>query len=76
MPVVYRQDGFNVQIWPNDHSPPHVHVIKADGVAVIEIDTLTVRRNEGMDRRNLSRALDIVAGLQELLSAKWKELHG
>ncbi len=74
--MVHRQDGFKVQLWPNDHPPPHVHVIKADGVAVINIDTLTVRENEGMDRRNLSRALDIVADLQEFLMAKWKELHG
>ena len=31
----FRQDGFKFIIYPNDHNPPHVHIIKAAAEAVI-----------------------------------------
>ena len=33
MPTVHREQGFQVRIYPADHLPPHVHVVKA-GTAV------------------------------------------
>jgi hypothetical protein len=37
MPTVLRFDGLRVVIYPNDHSPEHVHVIGADREAVFEL---------------------------------------
>jgi hypothetical protein len=34
VPTVLRIGGLRVTIYPNDHSPPHVHVIGATGEAV------------------------------------------
>ena len=34
MPKVMRVAGLRVVIYPNDHPPPHVHVIGAKGEAV------------------------------------------
>ena len=34
MPTVLRIGGLRVTIYPNDHPPPHVHVIGANGEAV------------------------------------------
>ncbi|MBI4520710.1 MAG: DUF4160 domain-containing protein [Gemmatimonadetes bacterium] len=31
MPTVHRERGFRFQMYPNDHPPPHVHVMKAPG---------------------------------------------
>lgn len=76
MPVVYRKGGLKIHLWPNDHPPPHVHVTHADGEAVIEIESLAIRRNEGLRPRTLAEALDIVDDLREFLTAKWRELHG
>jgi len=28
MPTIIRQEGFRIVIYPNDHFPAHVHVIK------------------------------------------------
>lgn len=38
MPTIFRQDGFQIRIYPNDHFPSHVHVIKGKGQAKIGID--------------------------------------
>lgn len=75
MPVVYRKDGFTIIIYPHDHGPPHVHVIRAEGEVVIELDTLRVRRNNGMRDKAVVRAVAIVAGIHDLLIERWKEIH-
>jgi hypothetical protein len=31
MPTIIKQDGLRVVIYPNDHIPSHVHVIKKSG---------------------------------------------
>ena len=35
MPTIYRQNGFEVMIYTNDHRPAHVHIFKADGEVLI-----------------------------------------
>ncbi len=37
MPTVLRIGGLRVVIYPNDHPPPHVHVIGAQEQAVFQI---------------------------------------
>jgi hypothetical protein len=37
MPTVHREDGFRVIIYPNDHLPSHVHLIKGDGQVIIQL---------------------------------------
>jgi hypothetical protein len=37
MPTVLRQDGFRVVIYPNDHLPSHVHVLKESGEVRIDL---------------------------------------
>jgi len=38
MPTALRIGGLRVPIYPNDHPPPHVHVIGAKGEAVFLLD--------------------------------------
>jgi len=37
MPTVLRKNGFRVVIYPNDHLPSHVHVLKRDGEVRIDL---------------------------------------
>jgi hypothetical protein len=76
MPTIHRYGGFRIAIYPADHPPPHVHVIKADGYAVIEIETLFVRRVDEMRDKDVARAVRIVAELHDVLIESWKEIHG
>ncbi|MDH6265215.1 hypothetical protein M2360_000596 [Rhizobium sp. SG_E_25_P2] len=62
-------------IYTDDHEPAHVHVY-GDGEARIDILTLRVLTNRGMTKRDLSRALALVADHQADLIAQWRRIHG
>jgi hypothetical protein len=69
------QDGFTIHIWPNDHEPAHVHVYRAEGLAVIEIGSLHVRDAYDMRVKDLRRAIEIVRANQTVLLRRWREIH-
>ncbi|HEX9939729.1 MAG TPA: DUF4160 domain-containing protein [Longimicrobium sp.] len=63
-------------IYPNDHTPPHVHVYKAEASAIIDIETLEDHDVHEMRLKDLRRARQIVAEQRESLMASWREFHG
>jgi len=80
MPTIFRQDGFEVTLYTNDHRPAHVHVFKAEGELIICLgNTQTpprVRSNIGMSRRDERKALVIIGEHQEEFLAAWRRIHG
>lgn len=75
MPTVLREEGFAIVVYPNDHLPYHVHVIKAESEAKINLDPVEVVTNR-MKPQDLRKALKIVITHQAKLIEKWKEIHG
>jgi hypothetical protein len=77
MATAHRENGFEFRIWPNDHTPPHVHAWKAGGMAKIELvdgfGIVKVRDMKGMD---VVRAVRIVMANEEKLMQAWEEIHG
>lgn len=80
MPTIYRQDGFEVMIYTNDHRPAHVHIFKAEAEVIINLSTGAapprVRTNIGMGRADERRALIMVAENDEAFWIEWKRIHG
>ena len=76
MPTVLRQDGFDVTIYTNDHRPPHVHVWKAGGEIVINLDPVEIARVEAMKRKDAAKAVEIVEEYRDDLLERWHEIHG
>ena len=80
MPTIFRQDGFDVMIYLNDHRPAHLHIFKGEGEVVIYIGNAkrppNVRENMGMSRKDERAALIIVAEHQERFLAEWSKIHG
>jgi hypothetical protein len=80
MPTVLRVDGLRIVIWPNDHTPPHVHVFSAEAEATIELGEEgrhpKLRENLRMKPAVLTTALQAVFDHQEMLMQKWREIHG
>lgn len=80
MPEVLRVDGYIVKIWFNDHPPQHVHVFKGNGECVIELNNQGgfpfLLKFQGMNRKEVSKALKIVNQYQEKLLQKWQTIHG
>lgn len=79
MPTILRLDGVRVVIYPNDHSPEHVHVIGADREAAFELrcpeGPVSLRESYGFTTRQLRRVMsELNAALPELCSA-WESIH-
>lgn len=64
-------------IYTADHVPMHVHVISADGEAVIEIGRKArLIRAGGMKDKVIQEALVIVQDHAKMLAEAWEKIHG
>jgi len=80
MPTILRIDGFRVVIYPNDHSPEHVHVIGTDREAVFELHCpegpVTLRESSGFTKRQLRRVMEHLNEVPLELCSAWENIHG
>ncbi len=81
MPTVHRFRGFNVVIYPNDHTPAHVHVIGNGGEAVFKLHCPDgppeLREFYGLSRKEVIAIADeLNSGALGDLCAKWRQIHG
>jgi hypothetical protein len=80
MPTVLRFGSFRVVIYPNDHRPPHVHVIGVDHEAVFELNCpagpVIVRENYGFPRREVARIETALLENLNSLCRAWENIHG
>ena len=81
MPTIWRSGGFRFVIWPDDHHPPHVHIVRGKNVLAIinmAIDgrTVLIRENFGLKRQELAHAVRVVAANNGLFMREWVKLHG
>jgi hypothetical protein len=80
MPTILRHRGLSVRIYPNDHTPPHVHVVSASGVARIALgegdDRPRLLTVVGMTRAEAADALRLVAASREICLWRWRQFHG
>lgn len=81
MPTVYKEDGFRVVIYPNDHLPRHVHVFKAEAEVIIqlgnELELASIEQIYGnINSKEVAKALRIVQSNQAKLLVAWKTIHG
>jgi Domain of unknown function (DUF4160) len=83
MPTIVKRDGFRVVIYPNDHDPAHVHVIKNSGEVRIHLGNKDLSEKpylitvEGdISNKDVAKALNLVCEYQSELLIKWSEIHG
>jgi Fe2+ or Zn2+ uptake regulation protein len=80
MPTVLRFDGLRVVIYPNDHSPEHVHVIGTDCEAVFELHCpegpVMLREFSGLTMRQLRRLMEQLSAELTELCSRWESIHG
>ena len=81
MPAVLRLGGLRiVRDLSNDHSPPHVHVIRPAGEAVFRLNCpagpLTLRESVGFKVTELNRLEAALAAEMDRLCSEWERIHG
>ena len=72
MPTLLNQDGFKFFFYANEHEPRHIHVIKGNGFAKVELDNLTVVQNY-LKPKDLKLALVIIKENQISFIRIWNE---
>ena len=75
MPTVLRFGGLRVVVYPNDHRPPHVHVISGGCEAVFRLNCPTepiqLRENYGFPPHETAGiAAGLLRRLEQLCSAR------
>jgi hypothetical protein len=79
MPTIFRFDGFRVVIYPNDHSPAHVHVIGTTAEAVFELHCaegpVTLRESYNLEKRQLRGLMKELDLQLSLLCDEWEMIH-
>jgi len=80
MPTVLRIDGWRIVIYPNDHRPPHVHVLAAGNWAVYILHCpagpTTLRGSRGFSTPDLNRIETAISARVPELCEDWRRING
>lgn len=80
MPTILRIDGLRVIIYPNDHQPPHVHIMGADQEAIFNLECadgqVSLRGSRGFSTAELNRLASILTDKLSILCMEWERIHG
>ena len=75
MPVLVRLQYCVITMYPNDHNPPHFHIVGLDGRdAQIRLGALSVLNGE-VDRRALKEAVDWAKMNPDYLKETWDDFQ-
>jgi hypothetical protein len=80
MPTVDVIGSLRVVIYPNDHRPPHVHVIGRGCEAVFRLNAPEgppeLRENYGFGASELAKIKAALADRLSYLCIEWSKIHG
>lgn len=81
MPTILRQDGFKIQIFVDDHEPPHVYARYDRALVVVNLaeaagQVPTIRTVKHASAEIQRSALQLVAEHNDYLLEQWRLIHG
>ena len=66
--------GYKFRIYSSDvNEPPHVHVIRAERVAKIWLESLEIESNRGYNKPELNKILKLIKHNETKLLEAWHE---
>ena len=72
MPTLLRKDGFKFFFYANEHLPKHMHIVKGDNFAKINLENFEITKNY-FNHNELKNALKILEENQQFFIEKWNE---
>ena len=72
MPTLLNINGFKFFFYANEHEPKHIHVMRSDGFAKIELEKLEVVQNY-LKPKDLKLALEIINDNKIEFERMWNE---
>ena len=77
MPTILVIFGLRFYFYASEHLPIHVHLENGDGTAKIALEPeIDLIENNGINPRDIKRAMSIVEHYKEEFIEKWNEFHG
>lgn len=74
MPTVFDVLGLRGYFFSGDHLPVHLHVVKGDATAKIQVDPeIKVIENKGLKPKEIATALDLVEKFHEEIMDMWNK---
>jgi uncharacterized protein len=80
MPTIFREQGFRIVIYLNNHLPSHVHIFKGSGEVQVglgdeESDPSLMIITGKISDKDVAKALYLVKENQAKFLEKWREIH-
>jgi hypothetical protein len=72
LPTLLDKNGFKFFFYANEHEPKHIHVVKNDDFAKIELRCFNVVQNY-LKHKDLKFALQVVKDNREYFERIWDE---
>jgi hypothetical protein len=72
LPTLLNQNGFKFFFYANEHEPKHIHVVKNEGFAKVELESLTIVQNY-LKAKDLKVALEIIKENKSEFERRWDE---
>ncbi len=72
MPTLLNKNGFKFFFYANEHEPKHIHVMKNEGFAKINLTNLEVVKNY-LKPKDLKTAIEIIKENKENFERAWDE---
>ncbi len=72
MPTLLNKNGFKFFFYANEHEPKHIHVMKGEGFAKIELENLKVVQNY-LKPKDLKFALETIKENANEFERIWDE---
>ena len=72
MPTLLNKLGFKFFFYANEHEPKHIHIMKGEGFAKVELENLKVVQNY-LKPKDLKTASEIIEENREDFIKAWNE---
>lgn len=72
MPTLLIKNGFKYFFYANEHLPKHIHVVKGDSYAKIELESLKIIENY-FSKSELKNVIEVTKEYNEFFIRKWDE---
>ncbi len=77
MPTLFTIFGLRFYFYSDEYLPIHVHIENGDGKAKVNIEpVIEVVSNNGINSKDIKKALAIIEAYKDEIISKWKEYHG
>lgn len=74
MPTIYAIGGLKIQVFADDHFPPHFHIVGPDFEVLVAMSDLSILKG-GRYHRELRDAMDWARQNSNVLQKEWARLN-